>query len=614
MADVLETADAAEPVEKSDPSMDTLELTDPASEIGSLPPSPAVDLPEIITNDNMDHETSSESTLRWIVLLATCLVMTGVYYSLDIPAALHQPLKDYMDVDSNFELHFNLLYTVYSFPNVILPFFGGSLVDRYGSAVCSIAFAVLCALGQTVFALGATYRSWNIMLAGRTIYGFGGESICVAYSTLLAEWFAGKELALAFGIALAIARLGSVLNNIVSPVVANRISAPSALWVGVAFNTVSVLLALYIYFLDARHRGGQQQQQSAVATEGLRSGNDLAQPLLADERRRQPLARPRASIFQFGLLFWLLSASCLVVYACILPWNNVASGILLERNFFQEAPADCHLLFPDQCSMGTLQNHSNPSVNAQNQTCPGRGFAPILPQALNISATDDFPAYETVFLSDADIDCNKPFWSNGCTRDYCNALHQATETAGRVMSIPYIISACLSPLLGRMIDRVGYRAMIASLASLLLVAVHSTLALSKLTPILPLLGQGLSYALYSSVLWPSVTLTVDKELTGTAFGTITSIQNIGLAGFPMVVATIYSHSDERYIPHVELFFAGCAILGSILGVVLNVLDRRTGNRLNSIDGKGDGAGFLDRLLAESDEGMEPATVQQDIRY
>jgi MFS family permease len=168
------------------------------------------------------------------------------------------------------------------------------------------------------------------------------------------------------------------------------------------------------------------------------------------------------------------------------------------------------------------------------------------------------------------------------------------------MSIPYIISGCLSPLLGRMIDRIGRRAMIASLASILLVAVHSSLALTRVNPVLPLIGQGVGYALYSSVLWPSVTLTVSKELTGTAFGTITSIQNIGLGLFPIIVATIYNHSGQRYIPHVEVFFACCAVIGSFLGIFLIILDRRTGNKLNSIDGKGDAIVESIESLADSE--------------
>jgi MFS family permease len=534
-------------------------------------------------------EASSDSAMRWVVLFSTCLVMSCVYYSLDLPAALHQELKDYME-DADFELAFNLLYTVYSFPNVILPFFGGSLVDTFGSARCLSVFSALCALGQIIFAIGANFKSWKIMLLGRTIYGFGGESICVANATLLSEWFSGKELALSFGIGLAISRLGSVLNDLVSPVVANSFSTPWALWLGVALNVLSVVVALYIRFLDSRH--GTARRPSGTQLDSANNTNDLTEPLLAGSQAERQVERiqsstPGLSLLQFGPLFWLLSLSCLVVYACILPWNNVASGILLERNFFQTPPADCHLLFPDQCTLGTLQSHSNPSIDTNNHTCPGQGFAPVLPTSLNFSSSDDQSSHRTEALSAADIDCDESFWSDGCTRDYCNALHRATETSGRVMSIPYTISACLSPLLGRMIDRVGRRAMIASLASILLVAVHSTLALTQVNPAVPLIGQGLAYALYSSVLWPSVTLTVDKELTGTAFGTITSIQNIGLALFPIVVAAIYSRSGQRYIPHVEIFFTCCAVIGSFLGIILNIWDRRTGNKLNSIDGKGD---------------------------
>jgi MFS family permease len=157
----------------------------------------------------------------------------SLIHRLDIPAALHQQLKDYMPESNKFEFQFNLLYTVYSLPNVILPFFGGYVVDCFGAPVCLGSFAFLCWVGQLTFAVGAVVKSWPIMLIGRTVYGFGGESICVAYSTLLSQWFAGREVAFAFGVALAISRLGSVLNNLVSPGVADTFSTPWALWMGV---------------------------------------------------------------------------------------------------------------------------------------------------------------------------------------------------------------------------------------------------------------------------------------------------------------------------------------------------------------------------------------------
>jgi hypothetical protein len=76
--------------------------------------------------------------------------------------------------------------------------------------------------------------------------GFGGESISVATSTLNNEWFRGKELALSFGINLAVSRLGSVVNDFVSPKVANEYGVNQAVWLGVGMNFMSVIMTLGI--------------------------------------------------------------------------------------------------------------------------------------------------------------------------------------------------------------------------------------------------------------------------------------------------------------------------------------------------------------------------------
>lgn len=67
---------------------------------------------------------------------------------------------------------------------------------------------------------------------GRTVFGFGGESLSVAQSAMIAQWFAGKELALALGMNLALARVGSVINDVVSVQVATSYPVYYALWVG----------------------------------------------------------------------------------------------------------------------------------------------------------------------------------------------------------------------------------------------------------------------------------------------------------------------------------------------------------------------------------------------
>ena len=54
----------------------------------------------------------------------------------------------------------------------------------------------------------------------------------------------------------------------------------------------------------------------------------------------------------------------------------------------------------------------------------------------------------------------------------------------------------------------------------------------------------------------------------------------------MLISVIYSVSNE-YIPNVELFFTSCAILGVLVGILLNVFDRRNGGLLNMKEPKKD---------------------------
>ena len=110
---------------------------------------------------------------------------------------------------------------------------------------------------------------------------------------------------------------------------------------------------------------------------------------------------------------------------------------------------------------------------------------------------------------------------------YCDAKSKAEKKAALIMSIPYFISACISPFLGFVVDRIGKRAVIATVAPALLVAVHLTLARTGLPGQYPLIGQGLAYSAFAAALWPSVPYVVDDKYVGTAYGVITAVQNLG---------------------------------------------------------------------------------------
>ena len=58
---------------------------------------------------------------------------------------------------------------------------------------------------------------------------------------------------------------------------------------------------------------------------------------------------PLDSLKEFKLSFWILTICCLAVYGCVLPFNNVASSLLMERSYFKPNPDGCYLTSPHQC-------------------------------------------------------------------------------------------------------------------------------------------------------------------------------------------------------------------------------------------------------------------------
>jgi MFS family permease len=473
-----------------------------------------------------------------------------------------------------------------------------------------IVFCSFIAIGQSVFAMGMSAKSWGLMYTGRVVFGFGGESLAVANSSILADWFDGGELAFAFGLNLSIARLGSVINNLVSPSLANNVSLVFALWFSAILCGASVGCALILYPIDAR-----MDAQLKKSSPKLKIGNDentIVSPLLEDDYSGHDINSTRGSsgpsmdskktgseaapeevsfyeVKKFTFALWLLVISCVVVYGCVLPFNNIASSLLLERDYFMDPGDECQLEDPTQCQSDT---------NRPNSFCPSStDYAPPLPTQGTDGDGNFYPELES-----SDIDCTDDAWSDDgvCTYEYCKRQNDATVKATTTMSIPYIISAIMSPVLGKLVDAIGRRAVIATCAPILLIIVHSMLGFSDITPEVPMAGQGLAYSGFAAVLWPSVPLVVEKRLVGLAYGVITSIQNIGLASFPLIVAAIYSDNGEQYIPNVEVFFISLAVLGTLVGFYLNYFDAHNDNIFNRITPKEGDDSEEDEILKGED--------------
>ena len=259
-----------------------------------------------------------------------------------------------------------------------------------------------------------------------------------------------------------------------------------------------------------------------------------------------------ADVKQFSASFWLLALCCMVVYGCVIPFNNVASDLLQERDYFKYQTNDnCALVDPSQCQS---------SVNPPNSDCQTSDiWRPPLPDFIDVS----------------DVSCTDDAWdvSTGpqCAHDYCNDEKKGVKQANYLLSIPYFLSAILAPMLGGVIDVKGGRAFVCLASGLLLVVVHALLGYSSVTPYVPLVGQGVAYSMFAAALWPSVPYLVPEKSVDIAYGVVTSVQNIGLTAIPQIASVLYSASGNRYIPNVEGLFVIFAIGGSVSALGLNFI-------------------------------------------
>ena len=354
---------------------------------------------------------------RWLVLVVISLAMFGNYYVYDAIS----PLADVLQKQLGFtDANIGLLQGIYSVPNIVMVLLGGILIDRIGVKRATFIFGVLCFLGAAITAISP--KLW-VMASGRLVFGLGAESLIVAVTAAVAQWFRGKELSFAFGINLLIARLGSfaALN---SPTWARGAfgSWRTPLLIATVFGSVCVIAA-GIYWL-------MENSAERRYTLGSQGGTDKV---------------VWGDLLKFSPTYWYVVALCITFYSGIFPFQTFAV------KFFQDA--------------------------------------------------------------------------HGATR----------ETGGFLSSMLTLFAMVGTPLFGLLVDRVGKRALFMMLGSLLLIPVYLLMGYTHVSLYVPMAMMGIAFSLIPAVMWPSVAYLVPEAKLGTAYGLMTLIQNVGLAGFNFLI-------------------------------------------------------------------------------
>jgi len=254
---------------------------------------------------------------RWIVLGFIMWLTFGSYWVFDTPGAIFKQLQTWFGGEDKYTSADNLnLYSVYSYPNTILCFFGGFIIDRItGLRMGAILFCGLILLGESIFAVGIQVEQYYMCLVGRFIFGLGGESLTVAQNNYTARWFDGPQLALAFGLVLSFARIGSSVNFAVTPFLA-KVSVPFAVWFGAGTCVISFSACVILAFLD------KVGDKRAVNKEQPKDDITFLQTLLSIFQ-----------VFRFPLTIWFIYFICVFFYVGVLTFYTVASDIMQKTGY-----------------------------------------------------------------------------------------------------------------------------------------------------------------------------------------------------------------------------------------------------------------------------------------
>jgi MFS family permease len=433
-------------------------------------------------SENMENRGifhPSSPLYRYTILLIISFLTFGSYFAYDSIGAIAPLLRDNLGFSQE---DIGLLYSWYSYPNLIMVFIGGYLIDKIGTRLGSLIFSFLVFTGAVMVAFT---HDFSAMLAGRIIFGIGSESLVVAQSAILARWFKGKELAFAFGFALFISRAGTLFTfNIESAIAASFGGYSAALWAAAFFTLLSLLGNFFYVIMDKK------------AEPVLNLAEDAAgDKIVFNDVKKLPAS------------FWYVSLLCVTFYSAIFPFTAHST------TFFHEK------------------------------------------WGLPLEAASDPGIVSSVIAQ----------------------FRHMFSTAGGLTSVPIFASMMLAPWLGKWVDKFGRRATIMIFGSLMLIPAHLAMGYTSLYPAIPMIVLGLSFSLVPAAMWPSVPLIVEKRLTGTAFGLMTMIQNIGLAVLPQIVGYFRDSTGEWQVS--MTFLAALGFFGLIFAFLLKQADKRAGGHL-----------------------------------
>jgi len=297
---------------------------------------------------------------RWSALAIISITMFAGYFLTDVMSPLKPMLEEQFKWSST---NYGLFTSAYGWFNVFfgLLIVGGIILDKMG-----VRFTGLSASG--IMVLGAGIKYWAISnptlltdttmgmqtqvfwaAMGFAIFAVGVEVAGITVSKIIVKWFKGKEMALAMGMQMAVARMGTLLamaapvplatffankhtqlvNGELIEKAGNSISAP------IAFALVLLSIGFIAFFI---YMAMDKKLDTSLADSG-------------EVEEEEPFKF--ADIFSIVKIkgFWLIAFLCVLFYSSVFPFIKYAADLMVNKYGLDQSVAG---LIPSVLPMGTL--------------------------------------------------------------------------------------------------------------------------------------------------------------------------------------------------------------------------------------------------------------------
>ncbi len=274
-------------------------------------------------SQTVTKKISESKGARWAALIIVSFTMMWGYFLTDALSPLMTMLEEQMGWTS---LEFGQFNWAYCWFNVFLfmLIFGGIILDKMGVRFTGIVTCILMLAGALIKYYAVTQISSGpeagtifgmrtqvfVACLGYAIFAVGTENCGITVSKVITKWFAGKELALAMGVQVAVARLGTAAALVFCPIIAKHFSVSAPLLLSAILLCIGFLA--YLVFCHMDKKFDAEVAQAQTEPDDVFKVKDLK--LIITNRG-----------------FWLIALLCLMFYSAVFPFMKYAASLMENK-------------------------------------------------------------------------------------------------------------------------------------------------------------------------------------------------------------------------------------------------------------------------------------------